>query len=78
MIEDPEFKSFEELVWQAHLAAREDVHSQQATLNGILQAVLVTENAAVGTNTKLAGVTSKLGAVADTTAKSAMDIAECQ
>ncbi len=77
LIDDDEFKTFEELVWRTHLASQHEVDAKQATLNGILQAVLVTQQAAVGAKTKLEEVTSKLDAVANTATTSAADIAEC-
>ena len=78
LISHPEFQSFETLVWDTHLPALHNVDAHQATLNGILQAVLITQHAAVGTNTKLVEITSKLGAVASTAATSASDIADCK
>lgn len=78
LYDDTEFISFEERVWNTHLASQHDVDVQQATLDGILQAVLVTQHASVEARAKMEEVTSKLDEVATTTTTSAVDIAECK
>ncbi len=78
LIDDDEFKAFEELVWRTHLASQHEVDARQATLDGILQAVLVTQHAAVETRAKLEEVVSKLDAVGNTATTSAVDIADCK
>jgi hypothetical protein len=71
LVRDQDFKSFQELAWRSHTAASEDVVADQATLNGILQAVLVTKKTTIDSHAKVLEA-------ADTATKSAADIAECQ
>ena len=78
LVDDPEIKTFEELNWRLHCASKQDVEGQQATLNGILQAVLVTQHASIDTRTKLEEVSLKMDAVTSTATTSAVEISACR
>ena len=74
LIDDAEFRSFQDQLWQAHLAARISVNHQQATMNTILEACLFNKESTIRVNAKLgeiAATASETAALVATTAAAA-------